>query len=234
MFAKQEAPTAQKGSLPASVAAIFHREGKNSAVLASATPEEALPTAHQIAAAAAADDDVKHYSAVGLASWYGSQFHGRPTADGEIFNRLALTAAHPSLPLPSYVRVTNLDNNRSITVRVNDRGPYSHNRLIDVSEQTAELLAFRRHGLTKVRIDYVGPAPVDTNDGQMLLASYRGPPKPRATTVAQRQSAQPTRVAYADERTSDNGGGAIDELTTRPSVMNRILMAFNAASFAGN
>ncbi len=236
MFAKQETPAAAKGSLPASVATPFRVEEGNSALPTSATPEEPAPALEQASAAAAdpAADDVKHYSAVGLASWYGSQFHGRPTADGEIFNRLALTAAHPTLPLPSYVRVTNLENNRSITVRVNDRGPYSHNRLIDVSEQTAELLAFRRHGLTKVRVDYVGPAPDDADDGQMLLTTYRGPPKARATVVAQRQSAQPTRVAYADEPKGDDGGGAIDELTTRPSVMKRILMAFSAASFAGD
>ncbi len=198
-------------------------------MLASFAPASA-PVPHQVSASAITD--VKDYSAVGMASWYGAQFHGRPTADGETFNRLALTAAHLTLPLPSYVRVTNLENNRSITVRVNDRGPYSHDRLIDVSEQTAELLAFRQHGLTKVRVDYVGPAPVDTDDGQLLLASYRGPAKQRATTVAAVARPEPTRVAFADEQ--QGGNGAMAELTTRPSVMNRILMAFNVASFTGN
>ncbi len=221
---------APKSSLPATIAsALWGKPTDSAAENAEPTPATAP---HQVAAGSI--DDVKHYSAVGMASWYGAQFHGRPTADGETFNRLALTAAHLSLPLPSYVRVTNLENNRSITVRVNDRGPYSHNRLIDVSEQTAELLAFRHHGLTEVRVDYVGPAPVDANDGQMLLATYRGPQKQHATAVAQREEPQPTRVAYADEPKSDDGGGAIDELTTRPAVMNRITMAFNAASLAGN
>ena len=80
-----------------------------------------------------------------MASWYGAEFHGRRTANGEIFDQRALTAAHPTLPLPSYVRVTNLDNDRSLVVRVNDRGPYRHGRLIDVSERAAEMLGFQAH-----------------------------------------------------------------------------------------
>jgi rare lipoprotein A (peptidoglycan hydrolase) len=221
----EDTTTVAKTTLLGSVALASNEAGL--------TPNIAHPAAptvpHRVAARSAGD--AEGYSKVGLASWYGSQFHGRSTANGETFNRLALTAAHLSLPLPSYVRVTNLDNNRSITVRVNDRGPYSHNRLIDVSEQTAELLAFRRHGLTRVRVDYVGPAPVDTDDGQMLLATYRGPSKPAATQVAARP--QPTRVAFANEA---NGGAdePMKRLTTRPSVLNRILMAFDVASFAGN
>ncbi len=82
-----------------------------------------------------------NYSAVGMASWYGDDFHGRYTANGEIFDMNSLSAAHPTLPLPSYVRVTNLANHRSIVVRVNDRGPYVGNRVIDVSVKTAKLLA---------------------------------------------------------------------------------------------
>ena len=90
------------------------------------------------------------YSAVGLASWYGDDFHGRYTANGEIFDMTSISAAHPTLPLPSYVRVTNLANNRSIVVRVNDRGPYARDRLIDVSVKTAELLGFYGHGIARV------------------------------------------------------------------------------------
>ena len=82
------------------------------------------------------------YSAVGLASWYGSDFHGRRTANGEIFDRMSISAAHPTMPLPSYARVTNLRNNRSMIVRVNDRGPYHADRVMDVSEQVAEALEF--------------------------------------------------------------------------------------------
>jgi len=98
------------------------------------------------------------YSAVGTASWYGPGFHGRRTAAGETFDMHALTAAHPSLPIPCTVRVTNLDNKRSVTVRVNDRGPYAGGRVIDVSARTAKALGFYDRGLAKVKIDYVGPA----------------------------------------------------------------------------
>src|ERR1700674_1411244 len=79
-----------------------------------------------------------NYSATGMASWYGDDFHGRYTANGEIFDMNSLSAAHPTLPLPSYVRITNLVNHRSLVVRVNDRGPYVGNRVIDVSVKTAK------------------------------------------------------------------------------------------------
>jgi rare lipoprotein A len=98
------------------------------------------------------------YSAVGLASWYGEDFHGRPTANGETFNMNSLSAAHPSLPLPCKVRVTNLLNHRSIVVRVNDRGPYIDGRVIDVSAKTAWALGFYDDGLSKVKVEYVGRA----------------------------------------------------------------------------
>ena len=100
------------------------------------------------------------YSAVGLASWYGAGFHGRRTADGETFDMNSLTAAHRTLPLPCNVRVTNLANRRSIVVRVNDRGPYAGRRVIDVSAQTAKLLGFYDHGLARVKVDYIGRAPL--------------------------------------------------------------------------
>ena len=99
------------------------------------------------------------YSTVGTASWYGPAFNGRRTANGETFNMDALTAAHPTLPIPCTVRVTNLANRRSVTVRVNDRGPYAGGRVIDVSAKTAKVLGFYDRGLAKVKIDYLGPAP---------------------------------------------------------------------------
>jgi rare lipoprotein A len=113
------------------------------------------------------------YSAKGLASWYGGAFHGRLTANGEVYDMAAITAAHPTMPLPSYARVTNLDNSRSIIVRVNDRGPFAHNRIIDVSETVASMLDFKRAGTARVKVDYVGPADMDGHDKEMLLASYR-------------------------------------------------------------
>lgn len=100
-----------------------------------------------------------NYSAVGMASWYGADFHGRRTAAGETFDMNSLTAAHPTLPLPCTVRVTNLANHRSLMVRVNDRGPYVGHRVIDVSAKSARLLGFYDHGLAKVKVEYVGRAP---------------------------------------------------------------------------
>jgi rare lipoprotein A len=84
-----------------------------------------------------------------------------------------LTAAHPTMPLPSYARVTNLENGSSVIVRVNDRGPYSHNRLIDLSKRAAEMLDYTHAGTAKVQVEYVGRAPLDGQDDQYLMASYR-------------------------------------------------------------
>ena len=92
------------------------------------------------------------YDEIGEASWYGPGFHGRTTANGETFDRRALTAAHPTLQMPTLVRVTNLENGRSLVLRINDRGPFAHSRLIDVSERAAELLGFREAGVATVRV----------------------------------------------------------------------------------
>jgi len=128
-----------------------------------------------------------HYSAEGIASWYGEDFHGRLTANSEVYDMAAISAAHPTLPIPSYVRVTNLANKRSIVARVNDRGPYHQNRLIDVSVRTAKLLGFHGHGLARVKVDYVGRAPLEGCDDRTLLATLRHgspAPKPGAVMVA--------------------------------------------------
>ena len=113
------------------------------------------------------------YSAVGWASWYGREFHGRRTADGETFDMGGLTAAHKTMPLPCYARVTNLRNGRSMVVRVNDRGPFVADRVIDVSARVANLLDFQHSGLTKVKVEYVGMAPLGGADGPALLASLK-------------------------------------------------------------
>ncbi|CAN5322679.1 septal ring lytic transglycosylase RlpA family protein [soil metagenome] len=117
--------------------------------------------------------DNPRYSATGLASWYGSAFHGRLTANGEVYDLHAMTAAHPTMPLPSYARVTNLANGRSVIVRVNDRGPFAEDRIIDVSSAAADVLAFKDQGTAQVKVDYVGPAQMDGLDNKMLVASYR-------------------------------------------------------------
>ena len=116
-----------------------------------------------------------NYKNVGLASWYGPTFHGRKTANGEIFDRNALTAAHTTMPLPSYARVTNQANGRSMVVRVNDRGPFHGNRIIDLSERVATMLGTKDQGVGKVKVEYIGRAPLHGQDEEYLMASYRGP-----------------------------------------------------------
>lgn len=105
----------------------------------------------------AADPD---YDKVGIASWYGSQFQGRLTANGEIFDKERLSAAHTTLPMPSLVEVQNLENGRRITVRLNDRGPFVDDRIIDLSRAAATELGFQAKGLAKVRVRYLGHAPL--------------------------------------------------------------------------
>ncbi|HEY4141199.1 MAG TPA: septal ring lytic transglycosylase RlpA family protein [Pseudolabrys sp.] len=135
-----------------------------------------------------------NYSAVGIASWYGDDFHGRFTSNGEIYDKNSISAAHKTLPLPSYVRVTNMSNRRSIVVRVNDRGPFAKDREIDLSYKTAQLLGFHGRGLAKVKVDYVGRAPLNGSDDRKLLATLREGDKP-ATMLA--ENTAPVRQAAA-------------------------------------
>ncbi|WDR05813.1 septal ring lytic transglycosylase RlpA family protein [Devosia rhodophyticola] len=116
-----------------------------------------------------------YYRANGTASWYGADFHGRRTANGEIFSANAITGAHPTLPLPSYVRVTNRDNGRSVIVRINDRGPYVAGRVVDLSYRAASMLGYINAGHADVSVQYVGRAPLEGDDTRVLMASYEGP-----------------------------------------------------------
>ncbi|HJS80301.1 MAG TPA: septal ring lytic transglycosylase RlpA family protein [Vitreimonas sp.] len=112
------------------------------------------------------------YEQTGTASWYGPQFHGRRTASGEPFDETAFTAAHPTLPIPSLVQVTNLENGREVIVRVNDRGPFVGERLIDLSRGAAQVLGFEAAGHARVHVRYLGPAPRRVNaDGSPAPAS---------------------------------------------------------------
>lgn len=139
------------------------------------------------------------YTKVGFASWYGEAFHGRKTANGEIYDRHSLTAAHTTMPLPSYARVTNLKNGRSIVVRVNDRGPFHGNRVIDLSRRTAEILDFHNDGIAKVKVAYVGPARIDGQDEDFLLASYKGPGAPSGA----KEKKAPERSIFLASRNKD-------------------------------
>lgn len=122
------------------------------------------------------------YDESGIASWYGADFHEQMTANGETYNKNELTAAHKTLPLPSLARVTNLENGRSIVVRINDRGPFSGARIIDVSQRAAQLLGFERVGTAKVRVQVLADESKAIADA---MRTYGGPqPQQPATTTA--------------------------------------------------
>lgn len=134
------------------------------------------------------------YDETGVASWYGKGFQLRPTANGETFDMALVTAAHPTLPLPSLVEVTNLENGKKLVVRVNDRGPFVGGRLIDLSQEAARQLGFERQGLARVRVRYVGRAPLGGEKAGVRYASAasspaaKAPAQPEAYVPASRPS----------------------------------------------
>lgn len=127
--------------------------------------------------------DQPNYDEVGMASWYGDAFDGRPTSTGERFDMNALTAAHKTLPLPGLVEVTNLSNGRRIVARVNDRGPFVDGRIIDLSREAADELDMRREGVARVRVRYLGQAP-RLGGGTVLRAEAPRPAAARPLPVA--------------------------------------------------
>ncbi|MCB1884543.1 MAG: septal ring lytic transglycosylase RlpA family protein [Geminicoccaceae bacterium] len=154
------------------------------------------------------------YDARGTASWYGDAFDGQATANGETFDKRALTAAHKTLPLPSIVEVTNLDNGRRMRVRVNDRGPFVGDRLIDLSEAAARALAFKDHGLARVRVRFLGLAPAtDIPPAYAAVAPVPAPgPLPASLApppVAVAAAAPPAVRVVAQEAPSPIGGCAL-------------------------
>ena len=128
--------------------------------------------------------DDPDYDAKGVGSWYGEQFHNRRTANGEVFDMDLPSAAHTTLPLPSLVEVTNLDNGRKMIVRVNDRGPFVDNRVIDLSRAAAEQLGYRRQGVARVRVRYVGPAPKSAFDGRQYAQTGVSRPRLQSSVEA--------------------------------------------------
>lgn len=128
--------------------------------------------------------DQPNYDEVGMASWYGDAFNGRPTSTGERFDMHELTAAHKTLPLPGLVEVTNLTNGRRIVARVNDRGPFAEGRIIDLSREAADELDMRRQGVARVRVRYLGQAP-RLGGGTVLRAEAATPaPTPAPAQIA--------------------------------------------------
>lgn len=118
------------------------------------------------------------YDSVGIASWYGPGFHGKKTANGETFDENQISAAHPTLPMPVIARVTNLENGKSIVLRINDRGPFAAGREIDLSKKAAEVLGFKQKGTAKVRVQYIGRAPLEggIGDGIGVAETFVAPP----------------------------------------------------------
>lgn len=153
------------------------------------------------------------YDVTGIASWYGDPFHGRKTASGEIYDKRIVTAAHKTLPLPSTVRVTNLENGRVLTVRVNDRGPFVNSRIIDMSQRGAQLLGFERQGVARVRVEVVG-----SDDDRFVLREVTTPRgEKQAVTAAPRKS---VKVASLPPPEGDSGNSALSQSTpvTRPAT----------------
>src|SRR5918996_3055808 len=136
------------------------------------------------------------YDQVGVASWYGEPFHGRATANGERFDRDVVTAAHPTLPLPSLVRVVNLTNHRELTIRVNDRGPFVGDRIIDLSQEAARQLGFERQGLAQVRVRFVRLADADGEPPRPTVRRFAASPagQPPPAPVAQLVAAAPIQA----------------------------------------
>lgn len=178
------------------------------------------------------------YDETGLASWYGDAFKGRPTANGEIFLPSGLTAAHKTLPLPVLVRVTNLQNGKSIVLRVNDRGPFIPGRIIDVSEKAAELLGFKSDGVARVRVQYVGRADgTGTEEAAPPVAAAAPTNDVAANTLAPPPgtSAAPTRTVETAPRPVESAriGSAVaaDGTVTTVAVPTATQLWVQAGSF---
>lgn len=123
--------------------------------------------------------DIEEYNRNGIASWYGRKFHGRNTSNGEVYDMYAMTAAHKSLPIPSYVRVTNLSNNKQVVVRVNDRGPFHGDRIIDLSYAAAHKLGFANQGTAQVNVEYIN---MDAKTKPKVLTASLAPVQPVVQT----------------------------------------------------
>ena len=175
-----------------------------------------------------------NYDKKGPASWYGEAFNRRMTSNGEWFDMTRLTAAHPTLPLPSYAKVTNLNNGATIVVRVNDRGPFVGPRIIDLSKQSAIALGYKQQGTTTVRVQYIGPAPLDDN-GSHLMAMNRelknGTPLRQMIASAGTRRSKAVEVAQADTA-QETGYEAEPEQPVEQAQISAINYFVQAGTFA--
>ncbi len=145
-----------------------------------------------------------NYVETGTASWYGKDFHAKYTANGEVYDMNTLTAAHRTLPLPSIVRVTNLENGRSLVLRVNDRGPFAKNRIIDISKRGAQLLGFQAQGTAKVKVEIMA------EESKALKAAMTGAPAPTVVVKNEPKTITiPKKVVSSYTETAQNASDGI-------------------------
>jgi len=162
------------------------------------------------------------YNETGIASWYGDAFHGKSTANGELYDMNGLTAAHRTLPLPSVVRITNLENGRAMNLRGNDRGPFAHGRIIDVSRRAAQLLGFEQQGTARVRVEVLadesrllaGAAPAGA--GQMAAGEPVPEAAPRVAVTTQDLASGATS---ATDSSATQQPSAVQQLATQAPIV---------------
>ncbi|MFV0627231.1 MAG: septal ring lytic transglycosylase RlpA family protein [Alphaproteobacteria bacterium] len=163
-----------------------------------------------------------NYSETGIASWYGKDFHAKSTANGEEYNMNSLTAAHRTLPLPSIVKVTNLENGRSVILRVNDRGPYAKNRIIDISKKGAEILGFQNQGTTRVRVQIMAKESMKLKEAMLQKQGIS------SASSSSRTSGQQFNSVVNSSKTSYNSGvkfvqaGSFSNYDTAQDLKNRL------------
>lgn len=162
------------------------------------------------------------FQQTGLASWYGEKFHGHQTSNGEVFDMYQVSAAHTGLPIPSFVRVTNLENQRSIVVRVNDRGPFHNDRVIDLSYAAAYKLGFANQGTALVHIEAIVPS-------QNVILAANTASNPATTVTASATAAAGDRYlqagAFSDLRAAQRLSDRLRDLTSRPVFIRSIQAA---------
>jgi rare lipoprotein A len=169
------------------------------------------------------------YDQVGIGSWYGEQFHNRQTSNGEVFDMDLISAAHKTLPLPSMVEVTNLDNGRKMVLRVNDRGPFVDDRIIDLSRAAADQLGYRQKGVARVRVRYLGPAPKQADRVQTAAYSppkavEHAPERPLEERFAIRRAAPSGevgvyRIQAGSYSNMDNAQRAVDQVSSASTAV---------------
>ncbi len=176
------------------------------------------------------------YDQTGVASWYGPKFHGKLTANGEVFNQNDLTAAHPTLQMPSLVKVTNLDNGRSLVLRINDRGPFKRGRIIDVSKRGAELLGFKNNGTARVRVQVLpreSQAMADAAmQGRPVELQYAAAKKAGLKTRSEDFSVASSQVTTPIQGHNDDGRFMPDPVVTKQPVRKNNNIYIQMASFS--